>query len=84
MRVAVTQVFYRWGWVGTPRRLWELSFSARPLMGISMGQVLINYLKEADALFPPPTLGSCSWGHIPQALCQRGKAPLDSPVTILR
>ena len=44
-----------------------------------------KYLKKADALFPPTHRGgSCSWGHIPQALFRRGKAPLDFPMTILR
>ena len=43
------------------------------------------YLKKADALFPATHLGcSCSWGHIAQALCQTGKAPPGSPMTILR
>ena len=32
-----------------------------------------NYLKKANAIFPPArSQGLSSWGHIPQTPCQRG------------
>ena len=34
---------------------------------------LRNYLKKANALFPPTLRVFGSWGHIPQTPCQRGR-----------